>query len=194
MGRSGGLQKKLSDAVAKARLKQLKCSYAQDVCHLGRFVSAATTSACLPFMALPSRDLSIPAEEFAVMAQQRLGVTTLTHPAARTKCKCICGYIMINGTLDKHLSGCARLGNHVNPHNVMRDTLADFASRAQMQPEREPSLLGFKGAQGKALKADLRVVVEGQFRYYDATVVSMYRKDVRMIKSALALAGHHVTV
>jgi hypothetical protein len=69
----------------------------------------------------------------------------------------------------------------------MRDTLADFASRAQMQPEREPSLLGFKGAQGKALKADLRVVEEGQLRYYDATVVSMYRKDVRMNKSALAL-------
>jgi hypothetical protein len=56
-----------------------------------------------------------------------------------------------------------------------------------MQPEREPSL----GAQGKALKADLRVVVEGQLRYYDATVVSMYRKagPVRMNKSALALAG-----
>ena len=84
---------------------------------------------------------------------------------------------MTNGTSDKHLSGCARLGNHVNPHNVMRDTLTDFASRALMQPEREPSLLGFKGAQGKALKADLRVVVE-QLRYCDATtVVSMYRKE-----------------
>jgi hypothetical protein len=33
------------------------------------------------------------------------------------------------------------------------------------------------------------VVVEGQLRYYDVTVVSMYRKDVRirMNKSALAL-------
>ena len=41
---------------------------------------------------------------------------------------------MTYSTSDKHLSGCARLGkNHVNPHNVMRDTLADLASRAQMQ-------------------------------------------------------------
>jgi hypothetical protein len=78
----------------------------------------------------------------------------------------------------------------VNPHNVMRDTLADFASRAQMQPEREPSLLSFKGAQGKALKADLRVVMEGQLRYYDATVVSMYRKDVH--EQIGPSAGHHV--
>jgi hypothetical protein len=53
MDRSGGrLQKKLSDAVAKAGLKQLKYSYTQDVCHLGGIDSAAT--ACLPFMALPS--------------------------------------------------------------------------------------------------------------------------------------------
>jgi hypothetical protein len=139
-----------------------------------------------------ARNLSIPAEEFAVMAQQRLGVTTLTHPAARTKCKCICGYIMPNGTSDKHLSGCARLGNHVNPHNVMRDTLADFASCAQMQPEREPSLLGFKGSQGKALKADLRVVVEGQLRYYDAAGVSMYRKECAYEQIGPSAGPHHV--
>lgn len=131
--------------------------------------------------------IPLPAEEFSVMTQQRLGVTTLLHPAGRTKCKCICGYTMTGGTSDKHLSGCARLGNHVNPHNVMRDTLADFASRAHMQPEREPSLVGFKGTNDKALKADLRVVVEGQLRYYDATVVSMYRRDVSMSKSAVEL-------
>ena len=105
---------------------------------------------------------------------------------------------MTNGTSDKHLSGCTkstRLGNHVNPHNVMRDILADFASHAHMQPEQEPSLVSFKGIQGKAaFKADLRVVVEGQLRYDDATVVSMYRKDVRMNKTAPALTGHHVTL
>jgi hypothetical protein len=186
-GKSGGLQKHLSEAVAKARAKQLKQSYAQDVCHLGRIESAASTSACLPFMALPSRDLSIPAEEFAVMAQQRLGVTTLSHPSARIQTKCICGYVMNNGTSDKHLAGCARLGNHVNPHNLLRDTMAELAGRAHLSAVREPSLSTFKGARGKASRADLRVVIEGQLRYYDATVVSMYRKDVTKNRTALSL-------
>lgn len=41
----------------------------------------------------------------------------------------------------------------------MRNELASLASHTYMQVEREPSFMGFKSAQGKALRADLRVVV-----------------------------------
>ena len=189
-----GLQKRLSHAGAKVRLKRLKDGFADhpdhnnrkrnlNTCHRHRIASAATTSACLPYTALPSRDLSIPAEEFAVMLQQRLGVLAVN--AGARPVRCLCGTVMSSGTSDLHLTKCSRGGSQVIPHNVMRDQLAEMATRAHMQAEREPSLIGFKGAKGKAIRADLRMVIEGQMRYFDATIVSMYRDDITGKKTAL---------
>lgn len=114
------------------------------------------------------------------MAQQRLGVTTVLHPRTRPKTKCECGAVMTQGTTDLHLTGCARKGNHVIPHNLLRDELHELAGRAYLQAEREPTLVGRKEADGKALRADLRVCInQGQYQYFDGTVVSLYRKDVR---------------
>jgi hypothetical protein len=94
---------------------------------------------------------------------------------------------MPSGVSDINLTRCQREGAQVIPHNVMRDQLADMGARAYMQAEREPSLVGFKGARGKAIRADLKLVIEGKVCYYDATIVSMYRGDITDNKTALAL-------